>query len=124
MEDQQVDLVDTEFAGALVEGVQGGVVAVVGDPDLGFEEDLGTVDAGAADGVTDLAFVAVSGRGVDVAVSGGQRRLDRRDGLLGGCLEDAEPQRGIGTPLLKVSCGMVMLFLSCSVWFGEPRCPR
>ena len=48
VEDQQVDLVDAELAGALVEAVQGLVVAVVADPDLGLDEDLVAVDAGAA----------------------------------------------------------------------------
>ena len=48
VQDQQVDLVDAELAGALVEAVQGLVVAVVADPDLGLDEDLGAVDAGAA----------------------------------------------------------------------------
>jgi hypothetical protein len=38
MQDQQVDPVDVELAGALVEGVQHLVVAVVTDPDLGLDE--------------------------------------------------------------------------------------
>jgi hypothetical protein len=37
VENQQVDLVDAKLAGALVEGVQGLVVPVVGDPDLGLD---------------------------------------------------------------------------------------
>ena len=40
VQDQQVDLVDAELPGALLEGVQRLVVAVVADPDLGFQEDL------------------------------------------------------------------------------------
>jgi hypothetical protein len=36
VQDQQVDLVDSELAGAFVEAVQGLVVAVVADPDLGL----------------------------------------------------------------------------------------
>ena len=48
VQDQQVDLVDAELAGALVEGVQRLVVAVVGDPDLGLDEDLRAVDARSA----------------------------------------------------------------------------
>ena len=39
VEDQQVDLVHAELAGALLEAVQRLAVAVVGDPDLGLEED-------------------------------------------------------------------------------------
>ena len=44
VQDQQVDLVDAELARALVEAVQRLVVAVVGDPDLRFDEDLRPVD--------------------------------------------------------------------------------
>ena len=40
MQDQQVDLVDPELSGALLEAVQRLVVAVVADPDLGLQEDL------------------------------------------------------------------------------------
>jgi hypothetical protein len=40
VQEQQVDHVDAELVCALVEGVQGGVVAVVADPDLGLDEDL------------------------------------------------------------------------------------
>jgi hypothetical protein len=58
VEDEQVDLVDAELAGALVEGVERLVVAVVADPHLGLDEHVGTVDAGSTNGVTDAAFVA------------------------------------------------------------------
>jgi hypothetical protein len=60
VEDEQVDLVDAELAGALVEGVQGLVVAVVGDPDLGLDEDLGSVDTGAADGLAECTLWPVA----------------------------------------------------------------
>jgi hypothetical protein len=40
VEDEQVDLVDAELAGAFLVAVEGLVVAVVADPDLGFEEDF------------------------------------------------------------------------------------
>jgi hypothetical protein len=40
VQDQQVDLVDPELAGAFFKAVQGLVVAVVADPDLGLQEDL------------------------------------------------------------------------------------
>src|SRR5437773_9343137 len=42
VQEQQVDLVDAELAGALVEAVQRLVVAVVADPDLRLQEDVGT----------------------------------------------------------------------------------
>src|SRR4051794_22784526 len=69
VEDEEVDLVDAELAGALVEGVQRLVVAVVADPDLGLDEHVVTVDAAALDGVADAAFVGVGGGGVDVPVA-------------------------------------------------------
>ena len=40
VQDQQVDLVDAELTGALLEAVQRLVVSVVADPDLGLQEDL------------------------------------------------------------------------------------
>ena len=53
VEDEQVELIEAELAGALVERVQGCVVAVVADPHLGLDEDLVPVQAGTADRLTD-----------------------------------------------------------------------
>ena len=78
VQDQQVDAVDAELAGALVERVEGFVVAVVADPHLGLDEHLVAVDAGAADGLADLALVGVGGGGVDVAVARRAGPLRRR----------------------------------------------
>ncbi len=61
VEDQQVDLVDTELAGALLEPVQSLLVAVVDDPDLGPHEHLRPVQTGGGDGFTDLPLVAIRG---------------------------------------------------------------
>jgi hypothetical protein len=44
VEEQQVDLVDTKLAGALLEAVQGFVVSVVANPDLRLKEDLRPAD--------------------------------------------------------------------------------
>jgi hypothetical protein len=90
VQDEQVDLLDAELGGALVEGVQGLVVAVVGDPDLGLDEDLGSIDAGGRDGLPDLAFVAVGGGGVDVPVADLERRFDCGGRLIRRALKDAE----------------------------------
>ena len=94
VEDQQVDLLDAELAGALLEPVQRLVVAVVGDPDLRLEEDVGALEAGRAHRFADLALVAVGGGGVDVAVAVAQRGLDGGSGLLGRALEHAEAESG------------------------------
>src|SRR5437764_7776352 len=40
VEDQQVDLIDTELAGALLEAAQSFVIPIVTDPDLRLQEDL------------------------------------------------------------------------------------
>jgi hypothetical protein len=74
VQDQQVDLVDAELAGALVNAVQRLVVSVVADPDLGLQENLRPVQAGLVDRLADLALVAVSRRGIDVAVPGAEFR--------------------------------------------------
>jgi hypothetical protein len=44
VQDEQVDLLDAELARALLEAVQRLVVAVVGDPDLRLDEDVGAVE--------------------------------------------------------------------------------
>src|SRR6478735_6320590 len=49
VQQEQVDLLDPELAGTLVERVQGLVVAVVADPDLRLHEDLRPVQPRAAD---------------------------------------------------------------------------
>ena len=103
VQDQQVDLVDAELGGALLEAVQRLVVAVVADPDLGLDEDLVAGEAGAVDGLADLALVAVRRGGVDVAVAGAQRRLDGRAGLVGRGLEHPEPEGGHRDVVVEVT---------------------
>jgi hypothetical protein len=73
MEDQQVDLLDVELSGALLERVQRFVVSVVADPDLCFHEHVGAVNVQAVDRFADLALVAVSRGGVDVPIPSVER---------------------------------------------------
>jgi len=87
---QQVDLVDTELGRAFLEAVKGLVVAVVADPDLGFNEDVIAGDAGAGESFADLLLVAVSGGSVDVPVAGRQGRVNSVAGLVRGGLKDTE----------------------------------
>jgi len=94
VEDQEVDLLDAELAGTLLEPVQRLVVAVVGDPDLRLQEHVRAVQARGTERLAHLALVPVGGGGVDVAVAVAQRGLDGGSGLLGRALEDAEPERG------------------------------
>ena len=70
MQDEQVQILHAELAGRFVPGVQGLVVAVVTDPDLGLDEDVRTVQARIADAVPDFPLVAVGSGGVDVPVAG------------------------------------------------------
>jgi hypothetical protein len=111
VEDQQLDLVDAELAGALLEGVEGLVVAVVVDPDLGLDEDLGPVDPGCGDRFADLALVGRGGGGVDEPVAGVEGGADGIAGLVRWGLEDAEAEGGMSTPLLRVMVGDVVVVM-------------
>ena len=103
----QVDVVDAEPAQAGVEADLRGVVAVVADPQLGGDEDLVAVDAGAADALADLALVVVGGGRVDQPVAVAQRGLDGGDGLLGRALEDAEAEGGHRDAVVQLQAGVV-----------------
>lgn len=92
MQDEQVDLFEVQLGGSLVVGVQGGVEAVVGDPDLGLDEQLVPSDPRPSDRVADAAFVEIGRGGVDVPVTDLQGGLDRGGGLLRWGLVDAETQ--------------------------------
>ena len=76
----EVDVVEAEPAAALLEGLQGRVVALLRVPELGGDEDLLARDPGGGDRGADAGLVAVGGGGVDVAVAGRQRLLDRAPG--------------------------------------------
>jgi hypothetical protein len=93
VQDQQVDLVDSELARALLETVQRLVVAVVADPDLGLQEHLRPVHIRTVNRLSHLALVTVSRRRVDVAVAGVQCGLDGRQGLVRRRLKDTEAKR-------------------------------
>jgi hypothetical protein len=69
VQDQQVESFDAELPGRLVERMQSFVVAEVGDPNLGFDEDVVARQPGLMDGLADLPLVAVPSGGVDVTVT-------------------------------------------------------
>lgn len=94
VQEQQVDPVDAELCGALLEAVQGLVVAVVADPDLRLDEDLVARHTGVAQCLADLTFVAIGGGSVDVPVAEVERGLDSGLGLVGRGLEDTEAEGG------------------------------
>jgi hypothetical protein len=88
----QVEVVEAETGQRLLEGSLGAVLAAVLDPQLGGDEQLVPRDAAVGDGPADGLFVAVRLRGVEVAVAGGEGIGDGLLGLVGGDLEDAEPE--------------------------------
>ena len=94
VQDQQVDLVDAELAGALLEAVQRLVVPVVADPNLGLQKTSDRSRSRAAHRLADLALVAVGRRGVDVAVAAAECRPDGVAGLIGRRLKYPETERG------------------------------
>jgi len=69
VQDEHVELLEAELAGALVERVERLAVAEVGDPHLGLDEDLGAVDTRRPQPLADLALVEVRRGGVDVPVA-------------------------------------------------------
>jgi hypothetical protein len=112
-------VVEPRPAQARVEAGLRGVVAVVADPQLGGDEDLVAVDAGAADALADLALVVVGGGRVDQPVAVPQRGLDGGLGLLGRAPEDAEAEAGMETPLLNVRAGVVAGVI---LWSSRREC--
>ena len=108
MKDEQVELVDAELAGALVERVQGFVVAVVADPHLRLDEDLVAGDSCAADAVADLTLVGVGGGGVDVPVAEAESVSTTVVVTSGGVWNTPRPRAGISTPLFRVMVVWVM----------------
>src|SRR5699024_3685441 len=101
VQQQQIDLLNTQFPSRLIKAVQRLVVAVVGDPQLGLDEDLGAVQARLLDALADLALVAIGGCGIDQTVANAQGLSDCGDGLLRRGLEDAEAQRGHGDTIVQ-----------------------
>jgi hypothetical protein len=114
VQDQQVDLVDSELAGALVEAVQGLVVAVVADPDLGSprrpQSDPGQNCAAL------LRPAARCRRQRQCRCVDSWRRAPRRPRLSsGGVWNTPRPSAGISMLLFSViveTSGMIYLFRS------------
>ena len=106
VQDQEVDLLDGELAGALLEAVQRLVVSVVADPDLGLQEELRAVQVGAVHRLADLALVAVGRRRVDVPVPRASAARTASRVSSGGVWKTPRPSAGISTPLLRVIVSM------------------
>ena len=72
MNQVQVNVVGVQLLQGSVERLEGVLVALVGVPQLGGEEDVLTSHVGGGDGAAHARLVAVDGGGVDVAVAGFQ----------------------------------------------------
>src|SRR5581483_8622590 len=93
MQDQQINLFDAEFAGAFVERVQRGVVAVVVDPDLGLDEYVVAGEARTTNALANLALVGIRGGRIDEAIAAIQGFRDRSGRDIGRRLKHAEAER-------------------------------
>lgn len=109
MKEIQVQIVETELAQASIERVQGRVVAVVTDLQLGRHEQLRAPVAAARDAFTDLALVVVGRHRVDETVAARNGRRHGNDRRSGGDWNTPKPSAGIVTPLLSV-----VLFMEAS----------
>ena len=90
----EVDVVEAEPAEARLEGRQRRLVALLGVPQLGGDEEVLAGESRGGDRRADALLVAVGGGGVDMAVAGVERLLDHLLGVLGRHLEDAEAELG------------------------------
>ncbi len=64
----EVDIFGTELLQAAVEGAQRIVIALIGIPELGGDEDVLAVEAGRTDAFADALFVVVTGSRIDVTI--------------------------------------------------------
>jgi hypothetical protein len=69
MNQQQIQIVRSEFLQNLIAGFLGLVVALLVGFEFAGDEELFASDAGGGDGFLDLGLVGVVGGGVDVTVS-------------------------------------------------------
>jgi hypothetical protein len=88
----QVQPVKAEPLQGPVERAAGVVLAGVGDPQLGGDEQLVARDAAGGDGTADGGLVLVGGGRVEMPVAGGQRIGHHALGLLGWDRVDAEAE--------------------------------
>src|SRR6476620_12011756 len=93
MQEQQVEAADSKLAGAFLERVQRGLVAVVADPPRGLDEHLVSRDPRLAHPFSDLPLIGVRRGGVDEPIAASNGRFDGGDRLLRCALEYDEADR-------------------------------
>src|SRR5699024_10910881 len=92
MQEQQVDLLNTQFSGRLIKGMQGLGIPVVADPQLRLDEYVRPLQARGADALADLTLIPIRCGEGDPPVADPQRVSHSRRGLLRGSLDSAEAQ--------------------------------
>jgi hypothetical protein len=90
VEQEEIDVVETEAPETALEANESLVIAVVAVPELRSDEQFTAVDPGGTNRLADLTLVAVRGGGVDQAVTIRDRGLDRGARLLRRALKNAE----------------------------------
>ncbi len=85
-------MLQPQLGQAGVEGTQSAVVALVGIPQLGGDEQLIARQTSLGDGLADALLVAVDGRGINVAIAQVEGRLDHLSGLVGRGLPDSQAE--------------------------------
>ena len=121
VQDQQVDLINSELAGALLKTVQRLVVAVVTDPDLGLQEHLGPVQPRAVHGFPDLPLVTVGSGGVDVAIARFQRGRHGGPSFIRRGLEHTQSEGGHDDAVVQRQRGDIRHGISSSFLSGGPE---
>jgi hypothetical protein len=123
----QVQPVQAEPLQGPVERPAGVVLAGVGDPQLGGDEQLPARDAAGLDGPADGLLVDVGGGGVDVPVAGGEGIGDGLLGLLRWDLIDAEAEDRHLHAVVEGDQGIWEVIGRCSVradGMGKRPCER
>jgi hypothetical protein len=72
----KVDVVQVQSRERRVESLKRFVVVLLTSAQLGRDEDVGALDLGAIDAMTDAHFIAVGGGGVDESIAQVERRAD------------------------------------------------
>ena len=101
VQDEQINLLEAELRRRLLKSVQRLIVSVVGDPNLGLDEDVRAVEAGTAQRLPDPLFVAVGSGSVDVAVSDLEGSLHSHHRFLGRGLVDTKANLGKGDAVVQ-----------------------
>ena len=102
----EVDVLGTELLQAALECTQRIVIALIGIPEFGGDEDVLAVEAGRADAFADTLFVVVAGSRIDMTIAGGDRRAHGGSGNILRRLPDAEADLRNGMSVMESDDGL------------------